>query len=136
MVWVYLRINRPRNEVTHSLPFRARLIEMELQLHFPKNLHGMVLKRELKQPEVDWVNYIHDWQKSPLGAVILLRRFLEFRYNNLFYRARASVLRPWIRSMYSYPVIPPGCRFPSRRLLRLAGLQWRYSNVPLPREVK
>jgi hypothetical protein len=26
------------------------------------------------------------------------------------------------------PVIPPGTRFPFRRLLRLAGLRWRYSN--------
>jgi hypothetical protein len=30
------------------------------------------------------------------------------------------------------PVIPPGTRFPFRRLLRLAGLRWRYSN-PHPR---
>jgi hypothetical protein len=29
------------------------------------------------------------------------------------------------------PVIPPGTRFPFRRLLRLAGLRWRYSNPPL-----
>jgi hypothetical protein len=31
------------------------------------------------------------------------------------------------------PVIPPGTAFPFRRLLRLAGLRWRYSNLP-PRE--
>jgi hypothetical protein len=29
------------------------------------------------------------------------------------------------------PVIPPGIGFPLRRLLRLAGLRWRYYN-PLP----
>jgi hypothetical protein len=28
------------------------------------------------------------------------------------------------------PVIPPGTGFPFRRLIRLAGLQWRYSNPP------
>jgi hypothetical protein len=28
------------------------------------------------------------------------------------------------------PVIPPGTGFPFRRLLRLAGLLWRYSNPP------
>jgi hypothetical protein len=28
------------------------------------------------------------------------------------------------------PVIPPGTGFPFRRLLRLAGLQWGYSNLP------
>jgi hypothetical protein len=28
------------------------------------------------------------------------------------------------------PVIPPGTGFPSRRLLRLAGLRWRYSKPP------
>jgi hypothetical protein len=28
------------------------------------------------------------------------------------------------------PVIPPGTGFPFRRLLRLAGLRWRYSNPP------
>jgi hypothetical protein len=28
------------------------------------------------------------------------------------------------------PVIPPGTRFPFRRLVRLAGLRWRYSNPP------
>jgi hypothetical protein len=32
------------------------------------------------------------------------------------------------------PVIPPGTGFPFRRLLRLAGLRWRYSNPP-PRGV-
>jgi hypothetical protein len=32
------------------------------------------------------------------------------------------------------PVIPPGTRFLFRRLLRLAGLQWKYSNSP-PRGV-
>jgi hypothetical protein len=31
------------------------------------------------------------------------------------------------------PVIPPGTGFHFRRLLRLAGLRWRYSNPP-PRE--
>jgi hypothetical protein len=30
------------------------------------------------------------------------------------------------------PVIPPGTGFPLRRLLRLAGLRWRYSNQPPP----
>jgi hypothetical protein len=33
------------------------------------------------------------------------------------------------------PVIPPGTRFPFRRLLRLSGPWWRYSN-PSPREEK
>jgi hypothetical protein len=28
------------------------------------------------------------------------------------------------------PVIPPGTGFPFRRLLRLAGLRWRYCNTP------
>jgi hypothetical protein len=28
------------------------------------------------------------------------------------------------------PVITPGTEFPFRRLLRLAGLRWRYSNPP------
>jgi hypothetical protein len=30
------------------------------------------------------------------------------------------------------PVIPPDTGLPSRRLLRLTGLQWRYSNPPPP----
>jgi hypothetical protein len=30
------------------------------------------------------------------------------------------------------PVTPPGTGFPLRRLLRLAGLRWRYSNPPPP----
>jgi hypothetical protein len=30
------------------------------------------------------------------------------------------------------PIIPPGTGFPFRRLLRLAGLRWRYSNPPRP----
>jgi hypothetical protein len=32
------------------------------------------------------------------------------------------------------PVLPPGTGFPIRRLLRLAGLRWRYKNPP-PRGV-
>jgi hypothetical protein len=34
------------------------------------------------------------------------------------------------------PVITPGTGFPFRRLLRLAGLRWRYSNPTVPTEVK
>jgi hypothetical protein len=36
----------------------------------------------------------------------------------------------YIPQEHGGPVIPPGIRFPFRRLLRLAGLQWRYSNPP------
>jgi hypothetical protein len=33
------------------------------------------------------------------------------------------------------PVIPPGTGFPLRRLVRLAGLRWRYSNPPVRSEL-
>jgi hypothetical protein len=38
--------------------------------------------------------------------------------------------RIYILQEHGGPVIPPGTGFPFRRLLRLAGLQWRYSNQP------
>jgi hypothetical protein len=38
--------------------------------------------------------------------------------------------RIYIPQEQSGPVIPPGTRFPFHPLLRLAGLQWRYSNPP------
>jgi hypothetical protein len=41
------------------------------------------------------------------------------------------VSRIYILQEQGRPVISPGTGFPLRRLLRLAGLQWRYSN-PLP----
>jgi hypothetical protein len=40
---------------------------------------------------------------------------------------RAPVMFP---QRQGEPVIPPGTGFPFRRLLRLAGLRWRYSNPP------
>jgi hypothetical protein len=43
-------------------------------------------------------------------------------------RGRGS--RIYIRQDQRGPVIPPGTGFPLRRLLRLAGLGWRYSNPP------
>jgi hypothetical protein len=36
----------------------------------------------------------------------------------------------YIPQVQSGPVIPPGTGFPFRRLLRLAGLRWRYSTPP------
>jgi hypothetical protein len=54
-----------------------------------------------------------------------------------FYSLRFETHPTWIaRSPYLYPqeqggpVISPGSGFPFRRLLRLAGLRWRYSNTP------
>jgi hypothetical protein len=45
-----------------------------------------------------------------------------------FYSLRFETLLTWrTRSPYLYP---PGTGFPFRRLLRLAGLRWRYSNPP------
>jgi hypothetical protein len=44
--------------------------------------------------------------------------------------------RIYIPQEQSDPVIPPGTGFPFRRLLRLAGLRWRYSNPPPHRRVK
>jgi hypothetical protein len=38
--------------------------------------------------------------------------------------------RIYIPQEQNGPVIPPGTGFPFRRLLRLAGLRWRYSNPP------
>jgi hypothetical protein len=38
--------------------------------------------------------------------------------------------RIYIPQEQSGPVIPPDSGFPSRRLLRLAGLRWRYSTTP------
>jgi hypothetical protein len=42
--------------------------------------------------------------------------------------------RVYIPQEQDGPVIPPGTEFPFRRLLRLVGLRWRYSN-PTPHEV-
>jgi hypothetical protein len=36
----------------------------------------------------------------------------------------------YIPQEHGDPVIPPGTWFPFRRLLRLAGLRWNYSNSP------
>jgi hypothetical protein len=44
------------------------------------------------------------------------------------WRARSPYLYP--PQEYGGPVIPPGTGFPFRRLIRLAGLRWRYSNPP------
>jgi hypothetical protein len=38
--------------------------------------------------------------------------------------------RTYVPQEQSGPVIPPGTGFPFNRLLRLAGLRWRYSNPP------
>jgi hypothetical protein len=38
--------------------------------------------------------------------------------------------RIYIPQEQGSPVTPPGTGFPFRRLLRLAGLRWRYSNPP------
>jgi hypothetical protein len=64
--------------------------------------------------------------------------FFGFRNNNVFTeQGRQPCVQPptWrTRSLYLYPPvtgwpsIPPGTGFPFRRLLRLAGLLWRYSN--------
>jgi hypothetical protein len=55
----------------------------------------------------------------------------------IFYCLTFETLPTWrARLPYLYPqeqggpVIPPGTGFPFRRLLRLAGLRWRYSNPP------
>jgi hypothetical protein len=55
----------------------------------------------------------------------------------IFYCLTFEVLPTWrARFPYLYsqeeggPVIPPGTGFPFRRLLRLQGLRWRYSNPP------
>jgi hypothetical protein len=54
-----------------------------------------------------------------------------------FYCLRFETSPGWrAKSPYLYPpgqrgpVIPPGTGFPFRRLLRLAGIRWRYSNPP------
>jgi hypothetical protein len=64
----------------------------------------------------------------------------EFRNNNFLYRARSSACRPtpnladqvpvFMSPSDSGPFIPPGIGFPFRRLLRLAGVPWGYSNPP------
>jgi hypothetical protein len=41
----------------------------------------------------------------------------------------APGLRIYIPQEQGGPVIPPGTEFPFRRLLRLAGLRWRYSTM-------
>jgi hypothetical protein len=41
-----------------------------------------------------------------------------------------SCLCTYVPQLQGCPVIPPGTGFPFRRLLRLAGLRWRYSNPP------
>jgi hypothetical protein len=58
-----------------------------------------------------------------LGSHILLSQIRDSP--NLV--ARSPYLYP---PEQSGPVIPPGTEFPFRRLLRLAGLWWRYSNPP------
>jgi hypothetical protein len=53
----------------------------------------------------------------------------------IFCCLRFETLPTWRPHIYipqeqSGPVIPPGTRFPFRRLLRLAGLRWMHSNPP------
>jgi hypothetical protein len=71
-----------------------------------------------------------------LTSVVILRSkscglitFYCLRFETpLAWRARSPYLYPWEQGG---PVIPPGTKFPSLCLIRLAGLQWRYS-TPLP----
>jgi hypothetical protein len=67
----------------------------------------------------------------PLGSVsrwtqdhILLSHFLRLPQHG------GPDPRIYIPQEQGVPVIPPGTGFPFRRLLRLAGLRWRYSNPP------
>jgi hypothetical protein len=66
--------------------------------------------------------------------------FFGFRKNHFLQTKVVSFAAnpsTWKTSLYTYvpqwkgdPIIPPGTAFPFLRLLRLAGLQWRYSNQP------
>jgi hypothetical protein len=61
---------------------------------------------------------------SPVGLMTI---FYCLRYETSpTWRARS----PYILQEESVPVVPPGTGFPFRRLLRLSGLRWRYSNPP------
>jgi hypothetical protein len=48
----------------------------------------------------------------------------------VFYCLRLQTPPTWRAKSHGGPVIPPGSGFPFRRQLRLAGLRWRYSNLP------
>jgi hypothetical protein len=65
------------------------------------------------------------WGQSPAG---LMTVFYSLRFETPpTWRARSPF---YILQEQGDPVIPPGTGFPFRRLLRLAGLGWRYSNPP------
>jgi hypothetical protein len=49
-----------------------------------------------------------------------------------FHQLGGSGSRIYIHQEQDGPVIPPGTGFAFRRLLRLEGLPWRYSNPPPP----
>jgi hypothetical protein len=92
----------------------------------------------------------HHRQNSPFRAIAFLRRFCQsasgfhffgFRNNDSFaVQGRRPCVQPpkpggsgpriYIPQEQGSSVIPTGTGFPFRRLLRLAGLRWRYSNPP------
>jgi hypothetical protein len=87
---------------------------------------------------------------APFWATAFLIRFCQiasgfhffgFRNSNFFLQSSVvslvSIPQPegpgpciYVPQWQGGPVIPPGTGFPFRRLLRLAGLRWRYSNPP------
>jgi hypothetical protein len=93
----------------------------------------------------------HHCQIIPFWAIAFLRRFCQIchpvftsmNFATIFFFLQSMVVilasnpQPGGPGLCSYvpkwqggPVIPPGTGFPFRRLLRLAGLQWGYSNQP------
>jgi hypothetical protein len=50
--------------------------------------------------------------------------------NSRLFQPRGPGPRIYIPQEHAGPIIPPGTGFPFRRLLRLAGLWWRYSTPP------
>jgi hypothetical protein len=91
----------------------------------------------------------HHWQNSPFWAIAFLRRFCHICHpiftsfdfaTIIFYTVSSSAFasnsQSWgLKSLYVLqwqggPVMPPASGFPSHRLLRVAVMWWRYSNLP------
>jgi hypothetical protein len=103
----------------------------------------------LKKGSAPWVG---EWVSEWVSEWAILRRFVYwigkfdfhfFGFRNIFflYRASSSALRPtqkprgqgtciYVLQWRGGPVIPPDTEFPFRRLLRLTGLRWKYSELP------
>jgi hypothetical protein len=77
------------------------------------------------------------WEDGSAICSVITQWSESFRTRNYTLLSHLRLLQPggpgsriYIRQEQGAPVIPPGTGFPLHHLLRLTGLQWRYSNPP------